>query len=391
MTVSARTGGLAPEPGEVLARAALTRLAEPGDRALGRLVAALGAEEVLGQVRQGTLPSERLAQYRSRLGGPDAEADLAAAARVGARLIVPGSAQWPPQLDDLGDELPLALWVCGAGDLSLLARRAVAVVGARACTAYGEHVAAGLGAGLAERGWTVVSGAAYGIDAAAHRGALGVDGRTVAVLACGVDVAYPSAHGGLLAAVRETGLVVSELPPGARPTKPRFLARNRVIAALARGTVVVEAASRSGARSTANHAGDLGRAVMAVPGPVTSAMSAGCHEMVRVQNASLVTDTADVLDIVGELGADESPPRRGEERPHDGLDELHLRVLEALPARRAAGPASVARVAGLDLPTVLRCLGVLSSRGLAEQAAGEWRRVRHPAVARTAEAPAAPG
>jgi DNA processing protein len=235
-----------------------------------------------------------------------------------------------------------------------------------------------MGAGLAERDWTVVSGAAYGIDAAAHRGALAVHGRTVAVVAGGVDVVYPAGHDTLLERVRENGVVISELPPGSRPTRHRFLKRNRVIAALGRGTVVVEAALRSGAAHTAGRAGELFRAVMAVPGPVTSPMSAGCHELIRTKDVSLVTDAPDVLDLVGDLGVDDAPPRRGPAQPHDDLDETHVRVLEALPVSRLAGAASVARVAGLDLPSVLRCLGLLSERGQAELVDGGWRKARLP-------------
>jgi DNA processing protein len=263
--------------------------------------------------------------------------------------------------------------VTGDGDLSLLTRRAVAVVGARACSSYGEHVAVDLGAGLAQRGWTVVSGAAFGIDVAAHRGALAIGGGTVAVLACGVDIVYPSAHGRLLSAVRRGGVVISEVPPGARPTKSRFLARNRVIAALSRGTVVVEAAIRSGARNTAGHAESLSRPVMAVPGPVTSPMSAGCHELIRL-GASMVTDSADVIELVGALGDDAAPERRGEQRAHDGLDEPTLRVLDALPVRQYAGLSSIARVAGLDDPTVLQALALLTVRDLAVERSGTWRR-----------------
>jgi DNA processing protein len=358
------------------ARAALSRLVEPGDAKLGQCVEDLGAPEVLDRIRRGSLDSPRLAQYRARLPGLDVDGDLAAAARSGARLVVPGDPEWPPQLDDLQHVRPIALWVAGGGDLAALCRRAVAVVGARACTAYGEHVASGIGAGLGDRRWTVVSGAAYGIDAAAHRGALAVDAPTVAVLACGVDVVYPGGHDTLLTRIREDGVLASELPPGCRPTKPRFLQRNRVIAALGRGTVVVEAALRSGARNTASLAGELSREVMAVPGPVTSAMSAGCHEILRTQAGCLVTDAADVLDLVGELGVDAAPSRRGEVRPHDDLDELHLRVLEALPVARPVGPASVARVAGVDVPSVLRCLALLAARGLAGQSGGGWRKVR---------------
>jgi DNA processing protein len=203
---------------------------------------------------------------------------------------------------------------------------------------------------------------------------MAVDGATVAVLACGVDIAYPAAHERLLAAIRCDGAVVSELPPGARPTRGRFLDRNRVIAALGRGTVVVEAAVRSGARNTATHADGLSRPVMAVPGPVTSAASAGCHELIRVAGAALVTDAADVVDIVGDLGAEASPERRGERRAHDDLDPTTLRVLEALPLRRYAAPDAVGRVAGLDAPTVLRALATLAAAGWAVSKEGAWRR-----------------
>jgi DNA processing protein len=359
---------------EARARAALTRLVEPDDPGLGVLVESVGAEQVLARIQAGTLDSPRLASYRARLPDLDVAADLARAAQFGARLVTPGATEWPCAVDDWGPRGPMALWVSGTGDLADCARRAVAVVGARACTDYGEHVSAELAAGLGDRGWTVISGAAFGIDAAAHRGALSVAGGTVAVLACGVDVVYPSAHHRLLADIRAGGVVVSELPPGARPTKTRFLGRNRIIAALGRGTVVVEAAHRSGAFNTAGHAAELSRALMAVPGPVTSTMSAGCHTLIQTMNADLVTDAADVIDLVGTLGRDAAPERRGETRPHDGLDDACLRVLDALPVRQFAGPASVARVAGLDVPTVLRGLAVLAVRGLAEGRQGGWRR-----------------
>ena len=190
----------------------------------------------------------------------------------------------------------------GTGTSADVARRSVAVVGARACTPYGEHVAAELAAGLGDRGWTVVSGGAYGIDAAAHRGALAVDGPTVAVLACGVDVRLPGgARRPAALGPRRAAPWCPSCRPARRPTRRRFLDRNRVIAALGRGTVVVEAAIRSGALNTAGHAEELSRTVMAVPGPVTSAASAGCHELLRTRGAALVTDAADVLDLVGDL------------------------------------------------------------------------------------------
>ena len=372
---AAAAGGL---DADARARVALSRLAEPGDAALGEQVAGLGAAEVLGRVRDGTLGLRSTGGYRTRLDRLDVDTDLSVAARAGARLVLPDRPGWPVQLDDLGPARPLLLWARGRDDLAALAGRSVAVVGARACTPYGEAVAGDLAAGLGDRGWTVVSGGAFGVDAAAHRGALAVGGPTVAVLACGVDVAYPVAHTNLLAAVAGGGVVVSELPPGSHPTRTRFLERNRVIAALTRGTVVVEAAIRSGARNTAGHADRLSRVVMAVPGPVTSASSAGCHRLVREEGAVLVTCASDVVDAVGALGDDASVELRGEERPHDGLDPVTLRVLEALPIRRWAPPDAVGRTAGLDPPSVLRALGRLESAGLAVTKDGTWRRPPQP-------------
>ncbi len=370
--VDVATGGRLDE--DARARVALSRLAEPGDAALGGQVALLGAAEVLGRVRDGSLGLRSTEGYRTRLDRLDVDTDVAVAAQAGARLVLPDRPGWPAQLDDLGAARPLLLWVRGRDDLCTVSRRSVAVVGSRACTPYGEAVAGELAAGLGDRGWTVVSGGAFGIDASAHRGALAVGGVTVAVLACGVDVAYPVAHTNLLAAVAGAGVVVSELPPGSHPTRTRFLERNRVIAALTRGTVVVEAAIRSGARNTAGHADRLSRVVMAVPGPVTSASSAGCHRMVREEGAVLVTSAAEVVDAVGTLGDDATDDARGEERPHDGLDPVALRVLEALPIRRWAPPDAVGRTAGLDPPSVLRALGRLGSAGLAVTKDGAWRR-----------------
>jgi DNA processing protein len=356
------------------ARAALSRLAEPEDAELGEQLEALGPVEVLDRIDRATLRSPRLDRYRARLGSLDVEADLRRARAAGTRLVVPGDPEWPVVLDDLGPRRPVALWVRGPADLAGLCERAVAVVGARACTAYGEHVAAELAAGLCDRGWTVVSGAAYGIDGAAHRGALAADGGTVAVLACGVDVVYPRGHDALIGRVAAAGAVASELPPGSMPSRRRFLQRNRLIAALSRGTVVVEAALRSGAANTAGHAAALSRPVMAVPGPVTSASSAGCHELLRTRDAALVTDARDVLDLVGRLGVDDSPPRRGPERPEDGLGDAEQLVWDVLPVARARDPVTLAGETGLPLPGVLRALALLVAAGLAEDVGGRWRK-----------------
>lgn len=358
-------------------RLSLSVLGEPGDRVLGEAVAAIGPGATLEAIAGGAAApaslQRRQAAYSSRLRTVDVQALFSRGHAAGARYVCPGDLEWPSQLDDLGTARPLGLWVRGAADLRRWVLRSVSIVGSRACTEYGRSTAAELSSELAERGWTVVSGGAYGIDGAVHAAALAVGGQTVAVLACGVDVAYPKGHEALLARIGEEGLLVSELPPGATVTKPRFLERNRVIAALTRGTVVVEAALRSGALSTAGRAGGLLRHVMAVPGPVTSAMSAGCHELLRTGGGCLVADAADVLDLVGDYGADAKETAAGPARPLDALGGDMLRVLEALPARRTSTPDAVVVAAGLDAPTVASCLGRLESMGLAESLGGAWR------------------
>ena len=282
-----------------VACATLTYLAEPGDVTLGALLGVIGPAEVLQRIRSGTpgaiaASQTALGRWRNRLARVPADAGLPAAQRKGIRLICPGDPEWPPQLDDLGAHRPYALWARG-NDLRAACGQAVAVVGSRAATAYGTHVATGISADLAGNGWAVISGAAYGIDAAAHHGALLADGYTVAVLACGADIAYPRGHADLLATIATCGTIVSEYPPGQVVSRIRFLARNRIIAALSVGTVIAEAGLRSGALATARYARNLGRPVMAVPGPVTSAQSAGCHQLIRDHAAACVTDAADIL------------------------------------------------------------------------------------------------
>jgi DNA processing protein len=298
------------DDGHQIACATLTYLAEPADPALGGLLQALGPVEVLASIRSGAIPARAaramdqaqtaglrpaLARWRAQLPRVAADAALARHAAGGIRLICPGEPGWPPQLDDLGSARPYALWVSGAADLRASCKKSLAVVGARAATAYGEHVAASIAADLAGHGWSIISGAAYGIDAAAHHGALTAGGITIAVLACGPDVPYPRAHRGLLADIAACGAVVSEYPPGRPPSRLRFLARHRIIAALARGTVLIEAAERSGTLATARHASDLNRPLMAVPGPVTSATSAGCNALIRDQRAARVTSAAGII------------------------------------------------------------------------------------------------
>ncbi|GAA1898633.1 DNA-processing protein DprA [Streptomyces sodiiphilus] len=360
---------------ERLARAALTRIGEPGEVLVGRWLAELGPEETWRALRADRpLPgagAERREGLRLRTRTADPEKDLAAVARAGGRFVCPGDPEWPGQLDDLGTAGPVGLWLRGAPSLRFLALRSVAVVGARACTDYGAYVAADIGGALSERGWTVVSGAAHGIDGAAHRGVLATGGATVAVLACGVDVGYPAAHRELLDRVAESGLVAAELPPGSHPTRRRFLERNRVIAALTRGTVVVEAALRSGSLVTARRARDLGRHVMGVPGPVTSGLSQGVHRLLR-DEATLVSDAEEIIELTGEMGelaGDRDEPAV----PRDLLAPPTARVLDALPSGVPCTPEEVAEGACTSVRSALARLNELHALGFVERVGQRWR------------------
>jgi DNA processing protein len=366
-----------------LARVALTWLAEPGSRPVWAMVDADGAVATLQRLLDGDDTDRHLhAAVRARLAAGDpwhlAAAALARGERQGARLVTPADEEWPSGVDALATlELdtagrvnadvrpPLCLWVRGAHRLDEAFARSVAVVGARAATSYGVHVTGEVAFGLAEHGWTVVSGGAFGIDAAAHRAAMAAGGLTVSVLACGVDRPYPAGNTGLFEQIAEAGLLVSEWPPLAEPLRHRFLIRNRVIAAATRGTVVVEAAARSGAAQTMSRVLALNRIAMVVPGAVTSAMSVGCHELLRNHpQARLVTGPAQVLEEVEPIGEHLTEPARGPERSRDHLDEESALVLEAMPARGTVMPEQLATRAGLPVRTVLRRLSLLEMTGL---------------------------
>ena len=295
--------------------------------------------------------------------------------RSGARIVIPGDAEWPMQLDDLGETRPWALWFRGH---PLPSERSVAIVGSRSCTNYGERVAAEFAHGVGDAGYSIVSGGAFGIDAAAHRGALAADAHTVAVLACGVDVAYPAAHSALFERIVERGTLISESPPGAHPTRPAFLIRNRLIAAMSYGTVVVEARHRSGALSTSRHAVELNRIVMGVPGPITSPESSGVHALIKA-GAELVTSADDVLSLIAPLGSVLGEVVNDTEREWDALSPTEQLVYEALPRRQAVGVDSIftSLTSNVSLPGILGALIGLAQRGLvAEGFDGTWKRTR---------------
>lgn len=371
---SQRTTTLTFDPDdELLARVAWSRLIEPGDERATTLIEQVGAGEALRAVVERDVPW--LQRFVPRLATLDPRRDLAGIHRLGGRVVLPGDPEWPTSLASLAAPPP-CLWVRGEALVAELAERSVAVVGARAATAYGEHVAGELACGLADRGFAVVSGLAYGIDAAAHRGALAAPGTTVAVMAGGLDRAYPAGHDTLMGRVVDAGAVISEVPPGSAPTRGRFLQRNRLIAALSGGTVVVEAALRSGSLNTARTAAALGRPVGAVPGPVTSMSSAGCHAMLRDGVAVLVTDAAEVADLVGRVGTDAVARRTGPPRDGDDLDPVAARVLDALPVRSGRPIDRLCATAGLDPASVQSALGRLALLGLAERDGAGWRVVR---------------
>ncbi|MEV7622894.1 DNA-protecting protein DprA [Actinoplanes sp. NPDC089786] len=368
---------------DVAARVALTWLAEPGNRAIWTMVQQVGAPSTLDVLLAGRAQDSALrtgVAARSAKGDARrlAEAALRHAERLGTRIVIPTDDEWPAGVEALATlevptpgkinrdvRPPLCVWVRGGWPLGEILEKSVAVVGARAATGYGTHVTTDIAYGLAEHEWTVVSGGAFGIDAAAHRAALAAGGRTVAVLACGVDRPYPSGNASMFERIAETGLLISEWPPGSEPLRHRFLIRNRVIAAATHGTVMVEAAARSGAVQTLGRVLELHRKAMVVPGPVTSAMSVGCHELIRANPAvRMVTGLPHVLEEIGKIGDYEAERPRGPEHQRDHLDEESALLLEAIPSRGPADPAELAAKAGLSLRTVLRRLSLLETLNL---------------------------
>ncbi|WP_144276407.1 DNA-processing protein DprA [Demequina sp. NBRC 110053] len=381
---------------------AWSAVAEPADQAAGWLVAQLGPAEALRWVAiaraNPVRASMELAPYGAgadvdhvvraserwalRCSDLDVKELRERASRCGARIVVRGSGEWPGAVGDLGWTAPFALWARGEGDLRALGE-GIAVVGARSSTAYGDHVAATMAGDLVRAGRTVVSGGAYGIDAAAHRGALGAGGATVAVMAGGVDRPYPAGNVDMLTRVMRDGVLVSEVPPGWAPHRSRFLTRNRLIACAA-ATVVVEAAHRSGALSTATHAQRLVRPVAAVPGPVTSAGSAGANRLIRDGEAVLVTGCAELLELVSPLDPSMGATPVGVAGVDFAAPEDRA-VYDALGTRRAI-EVDVARTAGLTHAQVRASLGRMEAGGLIERDVGGWRRRRQGAAASGARA-----
>ncbi|RAV10338.1 DNA-protecting protein DprA [Mycolicibacterium sp. GF69] len=364
-----------------LAWAYLSRVVEPPCPELSALATRVGPVEAAERVRRGAAGEsiDRRAEARRHIDC--AASDLDILTRLGGRLVTRDDEEWPwlafTGFGGVSDRLraqahpPMVLWAVGPAALDEVAYRAAAIVGTRAATAYGEFVAADLAAGVAGRDVAVVSGGAYGIDGAAHRAALAADGLTVAVLAGGIDVPYPAGHTGLLRRIAEQGLVCSEYPPGVRPARHRFLTRNRLVAALGGATVVVEAGARSGAANTAAWACALGRPVCAVPGPVTSSASVGCHVLLR-GGAQIVTRAADLVELVGSIG-ELAPEEQRAVSPLDDLTETEKRIYDALPRRGGRTADEIAVTSGLPARQVLGPLANLELSGLVVCRDGRWK------------------
>ncbi|MDE1668336.1 DNA-processing protein DprA [Nocardia gipuzkoensis] len=361
----------------------LSRVVQGPCAPLSALIESVGVVEAARAVRECALPEPLRGPTAQRREVDVAARDLETIERIGGRVVTPDDPEWPAwrmlgfaQVEpgrDRDGAVPLVLWVRGPRSLLESSERAVAVVGARCSTGYGNRVTGEIAGDLAAQGWTIVSGAAFGIDGMAHRAALAVEGPTIAVLACGIDRPYPAQHDRLLADIAESGLVVSEYPPGVTAQKHQFLARNRLIAALADGVLVIEAGLRSGARNTVKWARRLGRPALAVPGPVTSAASVGCHRMIRDGEALLVTRAEEVVDEAGPLRLSIPEAAAGGD-PQDRLTGDEALVFAALPKVGSRLPLEVSRQCGLSLPVVRATLAGLELAGLVVSDESGWHR-----------------
>jgi len=283
---------------EIQARLALFSAIEGGHVFWSQEISTNGAEYVYKKLNAAGYDSIKYGKVIKRVRSADVKEIASSIENTGAEFITPEMEQWPSQLNELV-AIPIALVV--KGNIEILKERGLAIVGTRNPTPYGVRNAGDFAAGFVDREWTIVSGGAYGIDSAAHKGALIAEGSTVAVLAAGIDVAYPAGNARLFAEICENGALVSEVLPGAHAIPSRFLTRNRIIAALSQATLVVEAAFRSGSLRTARDAAELMRPVMAIPGPISAPTSEGCHRLIGERSAEIVTSVADAIELISSL------------------------------------------------------------------------------------------
>ena len=369
-------------------RLGLSLVVEPGDVRLRNLLLTLEPAEILAAI----LGRHRLVDTRIPEAWVERGRDLDRTARVaaarakaaGLRWVTPGDKEWPAALSDLDHVepvqgvtgAPVGLWVRGVGHLGEMCEQCVAIVGARDCTTYGAECASDLAADCADAGWTVISGAAYGIDGCAHRGAFLMNALTAGVLACGADLDYPKSHAALITRIAEGGVVISEQAPGEKPLKNRFLSRNRLIAAMTQGTVVVEARERSGSLNTLNWADQLGRTTMALPGPVTSGQSAGAHAAIRGGKAVLVTSGREIIAEMSGLGAATEEQTSLPLTEFDRLPPAARSTLDGLEWSTSRTVSEIASTVRLSTREVRAALDLLERRALVIRAGAEWMLAR---------------
>ena len=283
---------------ELVARARLFAAVEGGSSFWSREIFSNGASYVLDRALNGAYDPIKYARTIEKLKLSNADELLQSISQAGAIFLTPEDSTWPQSVTDLAAP-PIALVV--KGDPKLLTGNSLAIVGTRNPTQYGVRIAQDFAAGFVDRDWAIISGGAYGIDAAAHKGALIAEGVTVAVIAAVIDINYPAGNARLFAEIAELGCLVSEVIPGTPAIPARFLTRNRLIAALSNATLVVEAAFRSGSLRTARDAAELMRPVMAIPGPITSPVSEGCHRLIGERAAEIVTSIADAVEFLSPM------------------------------------------------------------------------------------------
>lgn len=347
---------------------ALAHVCDPADQVIDAHRRQHGAGETLVRLVEGAIRHRSREVYGLRWSRIDLDEEWARARTLGVQVLTPLDDAWPAALVDSRIAEPHVLWVLGSRNLAEVSDLSVAIVGARACTHYGSDVARTWAADLAAGGVVIVSGGAFGIDVAAHSGALAAGGRTIVVTAGGVDVPYPRAHHGLFVAVQRRGCVVSETPLGLPVRRARFLTRNRLIAGMARGTLLVEAARRSGSLSTARHAEEFGRIVMAVPGPVTSGASVGCNQWIAERRAEVVVSSADVAALL--TGPD--PRCTGDEEWR--LPPALSSILDALPASGGSTLDDLVAASGMTRPQVARAVEELTALAAVVAGDGRWSR-----------------
>lgn len=361
-----------------------SQITEPGDSVGGLLRRTFGISQSLEYVNSSIQPRELLAKipedsfrsdefiqhlddslecWRRRIKTVEPARALEAIYKLDGQLVTPEDPRWPIYLDDLGDHAPAAIWVIGKPES--MSMNAISVIGARLASEYGLELTRELVRFSVSQGWSIVSGGALGIDAAASSSAIDNSGTTVAVMAGGLDRLYPRENIGLFQKIKESGALISECAPGVSPSRWRFLQRNRLIAALGHATLVVEAGFRSGSINTAFHANDLGRPVGAMPGPVDSVRSAGCHRLIREGRAELIATPAHLSELMGQrVDLDDVGPIR---------DNKQIRVLDALYGH-VLSEEKVAAATGLTLRETTQTLHLLAKANLVSKISLGWRK-----------------